>query len=93
MNRLPAFAVTLCVAVVHAAAADAVLPYLRADLPVDERVADLLSRMTLQEKVNQLIIPWPGSFTAESLVADYGNTGLGKRGLRSLLGVWRCVSD
>ena len=33
--------------------------------------------MTLQEKVNQLIIPWPGSFTAESLVADYGGTGLG----------------
>lgn len=45
------------------------LPYLRADLPVDDRVADLVSRMTLQEKVNQLIIPWPGSFTAESLVA------------------------
>jgi beta-glucosidase len=51
--------------------------YLQADLPIDERVADLLSRMTLQEKVNQLIIPWPGDFTAESLVQEYGGTGVG----------------
>lgn len=58
--------------IVHALA-----PYQRADLPVDERVQDLLSRMTLQEKVNQLIIPWPGSFTAESLITDYGSTGVG----------------
>lgn len=30
------------------------LPYRRADLPVDRRVADLLSRMTLEEKIDQL---------------------------------------
>ena len=35
--------------------------------PVNARVADLLSRMTLAEKVNQLLSPWPGGAVA---VAD-----------------------
>ncbi len=33
-------------------------PYRNAALPVDERVADLLSRMTLEEKVGQIITLW-----------------------------------
>ena len=37
---------------------NAVLPYKDRALPVDARVADLVSRMTLEEKVNQLFIPW-----------------------------------
>ena len=35
--------------------AEEVPPYLRSDLPVDARVKDLLSRMTLDEKVGQMV--------------------------------------
>lgn len=38
-------------------AQNAVLPYKDATLPVEERVNDLLSRMTLEEKVGQLLCP------------------------------------
>jgi beta-glucosidase len=37
----------------------ALLPYKDASLSVDERVADLLKRMTLDEKVAQLTCLWP----------------------------------
>src|SRR5258705_952587 len=37
-----------------AGSADETLPYQNASLPVNERVADLLSRMTLEEKVGQM---------------------------------------
>jgi beta-xylosidase len=36
----------------------AALPYRDARLPIDERVADLLSRMTIDEKVAQLVCLW-----------------------------------
>ena len=35
------------------------LPYKNKNLSVDERVADLLKRMTLEEKVAQLVCIWP----------------------------------
>ena len=35
------------------------LPYKNRDLSIDERVADLLKRMTLEEKVAQLVCIWP----------------------------------
>src|SRR5262249_22371620 len=35
-------------------------PYLDAKLPVERRVADLLGRMTLEEKVGQMISLWQG---------------------------------
>ena len=38
----------------HAAASQATAPYENANLPVRKRVADLLSRMTLQEKIGQM---------------------------------------
>lgn len=50
---------------------------LDAAAPIDERVAALLSAMTLEEKVNQLLIPWPDSYNATSLLAKYGSTSLG----------------
>jgi hypothetical protein len=31
------------------------LPYLNPDLPVSQRVADLVSRLTLEEKVSQMV--------------------------------------
>lgn len=51
--------------------------YKQADPPVNDRVADLLSRMTLQEKVNQLLHPWPDAMNATQLIAAYGSTGVG----------------
>ena len=33
-------------------------PYLNPTLPIDKRVEDLLGRMTLEEKIGQLNIPW-----------------------------------
>jgi beta-glucosidase len=41
-----------------ASAAQQRLPYRDSSLPVDQRVADLLSRMTLEEKVAQLVGTW-----------------------------------
>ena len=52
--------------------------YLDPSQPVDARVSDLLSRMTLQEKVNQLLHPWPGpETTCDALVGNFSATGLG----------------
>lgn len=38
-------------------------PYQDANQPVDKRVKDLLSRMTLEEKVGQLVCSWAGTPT------------------------------
>ena len=45
--------------------------------PVNARVADLLARMTLEEKVNQLLNPWPVKLTCQQIIAAYGSTGVG----------------
>ena len=45
--------------------------------PVEDRVADLLPRMTLQEKVAQLLSPWPTKFNCSQLLSLYGSTGFG----------------
>jgi beta-glucosidase len=50
--------------------ADKTMPYRDASLPIDERVADLLSRMTLEEKVAQMLGVWQGK--AAKLVDDQG---------------------
>ena len=71
-------------AALAAAAADEVPLYKRAGAPIAARVADLLSRMTLEEKVAQTLNPvgsvdGPGNFAVNytNLVAQYGTTGLG----------------
>lgn len=58
--------------------------YKQANQPVDARVQDLLSRMTLQEKVNQLLNPvgtqdGPGHFAVNAtyILNNYGSTGVG----------------
>ncbi|HEV2130565.1 MAG TPA: hypothetical protein VGR27_05660, partial [Longimicrobiaceae bacterium] len=48
-----------------------VAPYRNADLPAEERVQDLLSRMTLQEKAAQMMCVWQQK--AETLVDAHGN--------------------
>jgi beta-glucosidase len=44
--------------------------------PISSRVDDLVSRMTVPEKVAQLLHPW-GASTPDELFATYGATGLG----------------
>ena len=51
--------------------------YRRADVPVNARVADLLGRMTLAEKVAQLLQPWPTDYSCARLLAEFGRTGVG----------------
>ncbi|MGP4020891.1 beta-xylosidase/alpha-l-arabinosidase [Saccharopolyspora sp. 5N708] len=46
-------------------------PYRDPARPIDERVADLLSRMTLDEKLNQLVSMWLYVSGAEERVAPY----------------------
>ncbi|MFC7583170.1 glycoside hydrolase family 3 N-terminal domain-containing protein [Nonomuraea antimicrobica] len=47
------------------------LPYLNARKPVKERVADLLSRMTLEEKVGQMTQAERGALAKQSDIAAY----------------------
>src|SRR3712207_195857 len=51
-------------------------PYRNADLPVEKRVKDLLSRMTLEEKAAQMMCVWREK--AETLVDADGNFDLEK---------------
>ena len=77
----------LCIAALSAlsaVSASPLLPYLDPSLTVDERVADLLPRMTLEEKVAQMLNPvgnidGPGNFAvnATNVLQTYGATGLG----------------
>ena len=48
----------LCAAISWSATAQSVPPYRDPKLPVEQRVADLLSRMTLDEKIAQLVGTW-----------------------------------
>lgn len=48
----------VCLPVAHMSSAEDQPPYKNPRLPVDQRVADLLSRMTLEEKVAQLTCLW-----------------------------------
>ena len=53
-----------------------VLPYRDASLPVEQRVADLLARMTLEEKAAQMMCVWQKK--AETLVDEHGAFDLSK---------------
>src|SRR5882724_884589 len=65
-----------------------VYPYKDAHLPVEKRIADLLARMTLEEKIKQLDMYWgkevanmgkheAGSWSEEKVVSALGTTGAG----------------
>ncbi|WP_224268713.1 glycoside hydrolase family 3 N-terminal domain-containing protein [Haloprofundus salinisoli] len=49
---------------------DGTPPYRRPDLDTDERVSDLLDRMTLEEKAGQLVGTWGGHLRAEQTFED-----------------------
>lgn len=51
-------------------------PYRRADVPVDERIEDLLSRMTEEEKIGQLALVVKNSITTLDDVTRYGLGGV-----------------
>ena len=69
------FALLLLVLV--ASGDDTALPtYKNAAAPIADRVNDLVSRMTVPQKVAQLLHPW-GASTPDELFATYGATGLG----------------
>jgi beta-glucosidase len=69
----------LCAAILTAAlpaaAAEPLLPYTNPALPVEERVRDLLGRMTLEEKLWQLFMT-PGDITASPAKYRHGLFGL-----------------
>lgn len=48
-----------------------VLPYLNPDLPIEERVADLLDRMTIEEKVGQMTLIEKNSITAQDVTTYF----------------------
>ena len=54
MNRLLFAVLAAMSSIVAISAQESSLPYKNATLPVDQRIADLVSRMTLEEKVRQL---------------------------------------
>eukprot|EP00036_Acanthoecidae_sp_10tr_P008832 CAMPEP_0182916124 /NCGR_PEP_ID=MMETSP0105_2-20130417/756_1 /TAXON_ID=81532 ORGANISM="Acanthoeca-like sp., Strain 10tr" /NCGR_SAMPLE_ID=MMETSP0105_2 /ASSEMBLY_ACC=CAM_ASM_000205 /LENGTH=786 /DNA_ID=CAMNT_0025053053 /DNA_START=1 /DNA_END=2361 /DNA_ORIENTATION=- len=49
--------------------------YKQPGVPIPDRVNDLLSRMTLQEKINQMALPFGAQYPAD--YAQYNATGLG----------------
>jgi beta-glucosidase len=66
----------------------ALAPYKNAKLPINQRVADLLSRMTVEEKIRQLDMWWghevanmdgheSTSYNADKVKASIGNHGVG----------------
>ena len=67
----------MVVAAVGAAAVGGVPLYKTPGAPVDARVDDLVRRMTLEEKVQQLVLPFGAKFPADYAKAGYNTTGLG----------------
>ncbi len=71
MNRLVPASLLFLAAVTFAMPED-ILPYRRADLPVGQRVSDLLSRLTLEEKIDQLTQRSVGDTNPNNLAAHAG---------------------
>jgi beta-glucosidase len=88
----------------HAQTAADKPPYRRADVSIEQRVADLLGRMTLEEKAAQMLCIWEqkhellldgsGNFDVERARANYGHGhGLGQVGRPSDAGGGKNARD
>ena len=66
-----------CLAVVSSAGMGPPPLYKTPGAPIDDRVDDLLKRMTIAEKANQLVIPFGAKFPADYVKAGYNTSGLG----------------
>ena len=51
--------------------------YTSPGLPINDRVADLVSRMNMDEKVNQLVLPFGAKFPHDYVEAGFNTSGLG----------------
>lgn len=72
VKRFFQFILIVCLAFVFQIAwaqEDADAPYLNPDLPVEERVEDLLSRMTLEEKIGQMTLVENRTMTVDSVTS------------------------
>lgn len=89
MKKLRTYALGLCLLMGTTSLHPPLMPYQNATLPVEDRVQDLLARMTLEEKVAQVLCIWQskselilnedGSFSAEKTARNFPN-GLGQIG-------------
>src|SRR5215208_5248524 len=98
MTKLFSF-IILITMVLNSSSPTTQLPYRDARLPVDQRVADLLSRMTLEEKIAQTESMWVRD-QFKSLADEKGNFSpdqktqeLLKLGLGQMSGVSQAASD
>ena len=98
MTKLLSF-IILILMVLNSSAPTTQLPYRDARLPVDQRVADLLGRMTLEEKIAQTESMWVRD-QYKSLADEKGNFSpdqktqeLLKLGLGQMSGVSQAASD
>ena len=55
--------------------------YQQKDVPIEQRAADLLKRMTLAEKIVQTYSPYGG--TAESIIAQFNATSVGEISIKT----------
>src|SRR4030042_5133259 len=60
-----AFFAVVLILLIHTCVLGQKLPYLDLNQPIDKRVEDLLSRMTLEEKLGQLNSPIPGNMAKD----------------------------
>ena len=65
------------VGMLHVVAIAATPLYKTPGAPIDDRVNDLVSRMNLEEKANQLVIPFGAKFPEDYIKAGYNISGLG----------------
>jgi beta-glucosidase len=98
MTKLLSFIIPILM-LVNSSSRTQQLPYKDSHLPVDQRVADLLSRMTLEEKIAQTESMWVRD-QFKSLADDKGNFSpdqktqeLLKLGLGQMSGVSQAASD
>lgn len=68
--KLRLFGLILMLTLIFSVSAQDILPYQNADLSIDERVADLLERMTLEEKLGQMTLIEKGSINPDA-VTEY----------------------